>query len=1796
MTNYVGVGNASNLVGFWDFLNGSPKKDTGLADGISQNGTLHGNATVAGNQLVLDGSDDYFDVDADTNAEEAAFDLGTGTVEVRFTQDNHVGGSPDVLVNRGEYDDRSDEGWFGIQVTKNGAVEVIHTLPGANATLSTANGFFSEGDTVKATYSWDETTGATLKVVNITTGAETTVATNETGLTLDLGDNDDEIFTFGAREEDDGDYDRFFDGQIDYVAVYNIDTLNSGPDGAVDGEDFSEVMELGYDDANAPTNQGGDVITNRADLIFGNGGDDTIEGAGGDDTVYGDSKGATLGSNLLINGGLEAGVADNTYQSNAAGLTGWSTNNGAEVWGNGFRNEFSQDGGNFVEIDREGATDRLFQDVTTGNGTEYSFSFDAMQRIEGSDDQLEVYFGGDLVGVVTPGDEWQTFTFTVTGSGSDRVEFREPASDNNTYGPLIDNVSLAEVLEAGAPGDDVIDGGTGNDLIFGQEGDDTLDGGIGNDTLYGDNGGSNPVGRESFNWDPLSDAQIDGSVTQNTGSVDVTYTRIADTGRHASSQNNDDLYVGGIDTGGETIDSTSGLRSSNKSQGDEGDFQWEFSDPVGDVQFNITDIDGDGVVRVTAFDENGDPIEVQLVGGNKLTLLDTDSVAGADTADSQGGYEDNDSPNYSVEVTIPGPVSRIVVEHDQDGSNASGINVTDIYFDVLGDGGAGGDDVLLGSEGADELWGEGGDDTFVIDSASVGAGDTVIGGNGPDDATDNDTLDLRGADVASVTTAADATDAGGLTGTVTFGDGSTLTFSQIETILQDPTNAAPNANDDTATTNEDQSITIPVLANDSDPDGDPLTVTEATSPDGDVTINPNGTITFTPDPDFNGTTSITYTVADPDGLEDTASVDVTVVSVNDAPEAGDDTAEVPEDGSVTIPVLANDTDPDGDPLTVTEASSPDGEVTINPDGTITFEPNPDFNGPTTITYTVADPDGAEDTSTVSINVTPVNDAPEAGDDTAEVPEDGSVTIPVLANDTDPDGDPLTVTEASSPDGEVTINPDGTITFEPNPDFNGPTTITYTVSDPDGVEDTATVDVTVTPADDAPVANDDTAETDEDTPVTIPVLANDTDPDGELLTVTEATSPDGDVTINPDGTITFEPNPDFNGPTTISYTVADPDGNESTGTVDVTVVPVNDAPEAVDDAAETPFDTAIVIPVLANDTDVDGDPLEVISATSPDGDVTINPDGTLTFEPTPGFEGEATINYTIADPDGLTDDAVVTVTVDEAPLDGIVEGTDDGELIDTDYEGDPEGDKIDNEDAIDPDAEPNDDVVEAGGGNDTVESGAGSDTVDGGEGDDLIDTTDPDAGFGAPDRGYPGLFAGDTDPTDDLDSVTGGAGNDTISTGDDNDTIDGGTGDDEIDGGVDDDLITGGEGEDYIVGGEGSDVIDGGDDDDTIYGGVDDIDNLDIEDDGSNPFGPDLRTDNGQDTINGGAGDDLIFGQDDDDVIFGEDGDDTIDGGIDDDLIDGGAGDDELLGGQGNDTIVGGAGDDLIDGGTGDDALAGGADQDTFVNVKAGDVVDGDGTGVDFDTLDLRGSVEPGGSLSVTIVGPDANGNGSDGFVTYFDENGDETGTLVFSEIEEIIPCFTPGTLIATPRGEMRVEDLEPGDRVITRDNGIQQIRWAGRRTVTGAELAKAPQLKPVLIRQGALGHGLPERDMLVSPQHRVLIANEKTQLFFEESEVLVAAKHLVGLEGIEIVDPSEVTYIHVLFDRHEVILSDGAWTESFQPGDQTLGAMGTAQREEILALFPELETLAGRNSYLAARRSLKRHEAQLLTH
>ena len=483
----------------------------------------------------------------------------------------------------------------------------------------------------------------------------------------------------------------------------------------------------------------------------------------------------------------------------------------------------------------------------------------------------------------------------------------------------------------------------------------------------------------------------------------------------------------------------------------------------------------------------------------------------------------------------------------------------------------------------------------------------------------------------------------------------------------------------------------------------------------------------------------------------------------------------------------------------------------------------------------------------------------------------------------------------------------------------------------------------------------------------------------------------------------------------------------------------------------------------------------------------------------------------------------------------------------------------------------DDLIDGGDDNDTLYGGGGDDEVYGGDGDDFIDTSGLSP---LPDRGYPGIFPADSDPSDDNDFVDGGDGNDTIITGDDADSILGGDGDDTINAGFDDDEIDGGDGDDFIVGGEGADNIDGGDGDDTIYGGLDPIfpDTLNI------PDALDLRPDNGTDTIHGGDGDDTIFGQDDNDVIYGDAGDDVLDGGIDDD------------------EIYGGADDDVLTGGEGSDDLYGGDDSDTFIvdspDDGDGDVIDGGTDGVDFDTLDLTGA----GSFQITGETVDADGDSTSGTIEFLDApGGTVTGTLDFAEIERIIPCFTPGTSIATLRGEMPVEDLKVGDKVITRDNGAQEIRWVGCKPMSALELQASKHLQPIRIQKGSLGNGLPERDLLVSPNHKVLISKPEVGLLFNEPEVLVPAKHLVKpSDGIQTVNLGATSYIHIMFDNHEVVLSNGAWTESFQPGDQALGSVDTESRNEILELFPELAFADGREAYTAARMTLKKFEAEML--
>jgi hypothetical protein len=193
----------------------------------------------------------------------------------------------------------------------------------------------------------------------------------------------------------------------------------------------------------------------------------------------------------------------------------------------------------------------------------------------------------------------------------------------------------------------------------------------------------------------------------------------------------------------------------------------------------------------------------------------------------------------------------------------------------------------------------------------------------------------------------------------------------------------------------------------------------------------------------------------------------------------------------------------------------------------------------------------------------------------------------------------------------------------------------------------------------------------------------------------------------------------------------------------------------------------------------------------------------------------------------------------------------------------------------------------------------------------------------------------------------------------------------------------------------------------------------------------------------------------------------------------------------------------------------------------------------------------------------------------------------------VIVCFTAGTRIMTARGPVAVEELLPGELVLTRDNGAQPLRWVGQRHLSYNELLARPALQPVRIGPGALGAEGPERSMLVSPQHRVLIEGARAEMYFGESEVLVPAKYLTDLAEVTRALPAEgVTYVHILFDQHEIVLSDGIWTESFQPAERTLSALDQAARDEVLELFPQLA--ANASAFPAARLSLKAYEAKVL--
>src|SRR5438128_4188769 len=387
---------------------------------------------------------------------------------------------------------------------------------------------------------------------------------------------------------------------------------------------------------------------------------------------------------------------------------------------------------------------------------------------------------------------------------------------------------------------------------------------------------------------------------------------------------------------------------------------------------------------------------------------------------------------------------------------------------------------------------------------------------------------------------------------------------------------------------------------------------------------------------------------------------LTVRAVNNAPVALDDTSYTAEDVPVTISPLDNDSDVDGDSLTITSVTATNGTAVIVGGTNVLFTPATNFNGTATIGYTINDGNGGTTSALITVTVGAVNDAPVAADDAANATEDVPVTISPLDNDSDVDGDVLTIISVSPTNGTAVIVGGTNVVFTPATNFNGTATIGYTISDGNGGTNSALITVTVSAVNDAPVAADDAANTAEDVPVTISPLDNDSDVDGDSLTIISVSPTNGTAVIVGGTNVLFTPAANFNGTATIGYSISDGNGGTASALITVTVSPVNDPPVAADDSYTMNADTTLPVSapgVLANDTDTEGNGLSAVLVNLPaHGSLAFTNDGSFSYIPAPSYNG--TDSFTYKANDGTADSGTATVTITVIPASTIANGPSD----------------------------------------------------------------------------------------------------------------------------------------------------------------------------------------------------------------------------------------------------------------------------------------------------------------------------------------------------------------------------------------------------------------------------------------------------------------------------------------------------------------------------------------------------------
>ena len=1573
-----------------------------------------------------------------------------------------------------------------------------------------------------------------------------------------------------------------------FTVAATVTTTDSDNDGIADHLDLDSDNDGITDNVEAQTTAGYVAPTgNDAD---GDGLDDAYEGTGNEGLTPVNTDGTGL-ADFLDTDSDDDGISDADEAGHGVSQAAIDASGDAD--GDGIADVVDDVVGHDInDADVDGSGNFSLADTdndTTGNGTNANGSTVDLDYRDTSvntlDGTVEGASGADVIDASYTGDP-----------DGDQI-------DNSDA--LIAGHGAQDDLVYGFAGNDQITSGDGVDTVYGGAGEDSIDSGDGNDIVYGDQSASEPSVTTTFSWADqgiADEADVSGGITGTTadGGVQVQMSVAQEANfTDATMETSETLYDYNGLNDNSSINLTGGAAGTSQ---EASTVTLNFNDPntpanpveLENVTFGIFDLDNlDGQfsdqVIIMAYDAAGNQVPVTITLGDPSRMTGGTDGAGTGTATANtgsGNVSQADQGGF-VQVSVAGPVSSIVIDYNNVDTSygAHAIRIGDLEMDVPADAYAGGadtinsgagddlvygqegDDVIANGAGNDTVYGGAGDDTIDDINGSTFAGeDTLYGGDGNDTiwgGDDND--DIYGGadnDILNGGNGDDSIEGGTGNDTVYAGTGNDIAYGEdgVDALYGNAGNDElyGGAGADTV-------------------DGDAGSDTLFGDAGNDVLVGDDGNDTLYGGADDDGIyASSGDNTADGGAGNDsiymgTGNDVITGGDGNDSlyggagtdtidGDAGDDRLEGGDGNDILTGGTGNDSviggqgsdqiilgDGFGTDTIDGSEDAGDTDVDVLDASTITTDTTLDLSGADPENGTLTD--GAnvatfQDVETVELGAGDDTVIGSSGDDSV-VAGTGADTINMGAgNDTVDLG-------AGSPDGDADVivlqdgfGDDVVDSFDaPTPNGDG----TFT-----GID---TLDVTnLLDAGGDPVNTNDTTVTDDGFGNAVLTF-----PNGESITLNGISPTDADdpFYLNaigipmPDGTVSGTAGDDL---INNSYS-GDPDGD---------FVDNNDA-------------------ILAGDTGND----DLIEAGAGNDAIYSGSGNDEIYAGT----GEDTVSASVGN--------------------DTIYGEDGNDLIfagagdDTVYGG------ADN------------DIINSGQGDDTVlggdgadqfvqEANFGNDTITGGEGgldnDEIRSTQDVDVTVTATGDEAGTLTDGTSTATfTEIEAIETEGGNDTIDLSADTsgmtvdagageDTITGGSGDDTLLGGNDDDTIGGGAGADTINGGSGDDTVDLDDNfgNDTIIGGEtgetngDQIDGSDLTQDVTVTFtGSEAGTiDNGTDTATFSQIEQVTTGS----------GDDTVTGGTGNDNVSTGAGDDTITTtGAGADTIDAGAGNDSITFSEGD-SIDGGTGDDTFVLEDLGEPTNGvitvvGGTGgetpddgnpatLEGDTLQL-GTLADMSTLVQTSDGINADGNETfSGSVTLDD------GTILnFSEIENII-CFTPGTRIATPHGARDIADLKVGDMVVTRDHGLQPIRWIQSRTVPAMD-----KFAPIRIRPGVVTG--QERDLLVSPQHRMMFNGYRAELLFGESEVLVSAKHLIDGNLVTQDAGGDVTYIHMMFDEHEVVYAEGAATESFHPGDVGLSAISDPAREELFALFPELRSnLGGYGS--TARRCLKKHEAGLL--